>query len=216
MCAGEKCVNVKISHFISFSKIRATITKMIARIMLKINTIGSSFRPKFGSAGETSNVPIYPAERFWQTPARTLNKAFWFLFAIVISITVSFPLPVFADVPGPSDWLGKIQIPGIQTGNIGFLGGSVVPFVINMLLFILMTASLIMLIIGGISWITSRGEKEGMAKAKGTVTYAIIGLVLGLASFLILNTVFYFLGLGPSIPGSCYASGLGCPPGFRP
>lgn len=116
----------------------------------------------------------------------------------------------------PKNWISGIKIPGLPSGGIDFVGESAVPFVINMLLFILMTASLIMLIIGGISWITSRGEKEGMAKAKGTVTYAIIGLVLGLASFLILNTVFYFLGLGPSVPGSCYASGLGCPPGFRP
>lgn len=96
----------------------------------------------------------------------------------------------------PKDWLGPAtQTQTGGTDGLGFITGSVVPFIINLLFFLIITCSLIMLIVGGIMWITSRGEKEGMTKAKGTVTYALIGLLLGLSSFIIVNTLGYILGL---------------------
>lgn len=45
-------------------------------------------------------------------------------------------------------------------------------------------------------WITGGGNKEGMAKAKATVTYAIVGLVLGLSSVIILKFIGNFFKFG--------------------
>lgn len=107
-----------------------------------------------------------------------------------------------AGLNNPSGWLGNIDLKGLKIpqGNIGFITGNVVPFVINLLLFLVIIISLIFLIIGGIIWMTSGGEKEGLTKAKSTVTYALIGLGLGLGSFIILNILGTFFGpnlIGP-------------------
>lgn len=45
------------------------------------------------------------------------------------------------------------------------------------------------LIFGGIRWILSGGDKEGTAKARGTITAAIIGLAIVFLSFVIMNVV---------------------------
>lgn len=124
------------------------------------------------------------------------------LVSIFVLIKALFPLPVAGQGEGdttkieaPSTWLPAINVPGILSGNIDFVTCNVIPFIISVLVFLIIVGSLIMLIVGGIMWTTSGGDKEGMAKAKGAVTYAIVGLILGLSSFLILNTVMNFLGI---------------------
>lgn len=127
---------------------------------------------------------------------------FIFLFLFLANF---IPQPAFADdwwsdpgsIPTPKNWLDFDLIPGLKVPSSGldYWTQNVVPFVIGALLFLVFVLSLIMLIYGGIMWIISRGEKEALAKAKATVTYAIIGLVLGLASFIIVNTIGYFLGI---------------------
>lgn len=47
-------------------------------------------------------------------------------------------------------------------------------------------AFLIMLIIGAFKFLTSGGDPKGAASAKSTLTYAVIGLVLVIAAWLIL------------------------------
>jgi cytochrome bd-type quinol oxidase subunit 2 len=46
---------------------------------------------------------------------------------------------------------------------------------------------IIFLIIGGIQYITSGGNQEGMQKAKATLTWAIIGLILVLSAYAVVN-----------------------------
>lgn len=67
---------------------------------------------------------------------------------------------------------------------------------INVLLFVAFVAALGFLIYGGIRWIISGGDKEGTQKAKSTVTSALIGLIIVLASWILLNVVIRFFGLG--------------------
>jgi len=58
-------------------------------------------------------------------------------------------------------------------------------------------AALLFLIWGGISWISSGGEKEKIEAARNKIVYAIIGLVVILASFFIVNTVGNLFGVNP-------------------
>ncbi len=69
------------------------------------------------------------------------------------------------------------------------------PGIVNILLFVAFIAALIFLVYGGIRWILSGGDKEGTAKAKGTVTAALIGLAIVLASWLLVNIVLGLFGL---------------------
>ena len=71
--------------------------------------------------------------------------------------------------------------------------GQVVTFAINTLLFVSFIAALVFLIIGGIRWIMSGCDKEGTAKAKGTVTSALIGLVVVLGAWVLVNVALQLL-----------------------
>lgn len=122
------------------------------------------------------------------------------------TIISAAPVPGAPGIPGkissPKDWLSTIN-PGFgavgpnlgANFGINFFTNNVANFVVSLALFTLFTTSLIFLMIGGIKWITSGGDKEGMAKAKNTVTYAIIGLALGLLSFVLVNILGTFFNL---------------------
>lgn len=61
--------------------------------------------------------------------------------------------------------------------------------VINVLLMGVGIVAVIMIIIGAINYITSGGDPGKTAKARSTITYAIVGLVVALLSFAIVNFV---------------------------
>lgn len=61
--------------------------------------------------------------------------------------------------------------------------------VINTMLFILGTIAVIMIIVGGIRYTTSGGDASGVKSAKDTVLYSVVGLVVALMSYAIVNFV---------------------------
>lgn len=73
---------------------------------------------------------------------------------------------------------------------------SVFNFGIELLIITGITASLIYLILGGIRWITSGGDKEKIEGARKGITYSIIGLVVILLSFVIINIIGQIFGIG--------------------
>ena len=73
---------------------------------------------------------------------------------------------------------------------------NVVRFVINGLIILGIIASLIFLILGGVKWIISGGDKAAVEAARNTVIAAVIGLVVVILAFVILNVVLQILGLG--------------------
>ena len=68
--------------------------------------------------------------------------------------------------------------------------------VINFLFMFLGATALIFLIYGAIRFVVSGGDQKALQSARGTMTYAVIGLVLILLSYVIINTVTTALGLG--------------------
>jgi hypothetical protein len=65
----------------------------------------------------------------------------------------------------------------------------IVTIVINTLLFVVGIISVIMIIIGGIMYATSSGDSGQITKAKNTVLYSVIGLVVAFLAFAIVNWV---------------------------
>lgn len=53
-------------------------------------------------------------------------------------------------------------------------------------------ALFIMILIGGFKWLTAGANDKAVAEARGTITWAVIGLVIMLASFFILQFIFNF------------------------
>ena len=58
-----------------------------------------------------------------------------------------------------------------------------------MLLFIIGAISVIMLIIGGIRYTVSGGDSAAVTSAKNTILYAIVGIIVALLAFAIVNFV---------------------------
>jgi hypothetical protein len=66
---------------------------------------------------------------------------------------------------------------------------NMVKVVINIILSILGIIAVIMIIIGGIRYTTSGGDSAGLKNARDTIVYAVVGLVIAILSFAIVNFV---------------------------
>ena len=65
----------------------------------------------------------------------------------------------------------------------------VIGAVVNTLLFLLGIASVVVVIIGGITYATSAGSEEAVKRAKNMILYAVVGLVVAMAAYAIVNYV---------------------------
>lgn len=61
--------------------------------------------------------------------------------------------------------------------------------VVNVLLFVLGAIAVIMIIIGGIRYTTSNGDSSSIKGAKDTILYAVIGLIVAILAYAIVNFV---------------------------
>ena len=80
--------------------------------------------------------------------------------------------------------LDAVHVDGLPTDLI-----SVAKNISSIALGIIAVVSVIMLIYGGIKYITSAGDSKKVTDAKNTILYAIIGLVICLLSYAIINFV---------------------------
>ena len=61
--------------------------------------------------------------------------------------------------------------------------------VVNILLFIIGAIAVIMLIIGGIRYTISGGDQSQVTSAKNTILYAIVGIIVAIFAYAIVNFV---------------------------
>lgn len=66
---------------------------------------------------------------------------------------------------------------------------NMIQIVINILLYVLGIIAVIMIIVGGIRYTTSNGDSSALTSAKNTILYSIVGLVVAILSFAIVNFV---------------------------
>ncbi len=76
----------------------------------------------------------------------------------------------------------------------------------------------VMLIVGSMRWLLSGGSSQNVDKARKTMTYALVGLVVALMSFIILRLIAQFTGVNTimnfTIPDS--SKNWGQPPVYLP
>lgn len=110
----------------------------------------------------------------------------------VLGLFILLLMPVFVagtshfeTVGGPG---GKIKVPtpfGIgPSGTKSF--GDLVTAIINILLFVIGSISIIFFILGGFRYVTAHGNEEMAEGAKKTMIHAIIGLVVVIMSFAVI------------------------------
>lgn len=68
--------------------------------------------------------------------------------------------------------------------------------VINFLMYIAFPLAAVMIVVGGIMIMTAGGSTERVAKGKEIVTAAVIGLLIALLSWLIIDTIIGIIAVG--------------------
>lgn len=113
----------------------------------------------------------------------SVAAATWFvLHAIALAQDTTLTPPIGGDVlPG-----GGLVGTDIQTG---FVFSKLLPFVIKYAIQLAIALSVVVLIIGGYQMMTSYGETEKNQTARKTITYALIGLVVALTAFGIVQII---------------------------
>lgn len=80
--------------------------------------------------------------------------------------------------------------------SLGFTDfGTIISRLITIILIITVIIALFFLIYGGIKWILSGGDKTAVEAARNHIVAAIVGLVVALLAFFIINVVLSLFGL---------------------
>lgn len=109
---------------------------------------------------------------------KLINKAKNFLPGIVLAAEEINLAP-----EGQFGNLAQLTIPRIVSGAI------------RLILVVAALTAFVFLIIGGIKWVTSGGDKEKTAAAQQTLTAALVGLVIVFASWAIIRLIETFFGI---------------------
>lgn len=72
---------------------------------------------------------------------------------------------------------------------------AVVRAIIRFILLVAFVLAFIMLLIGGIRWITAGGDEKSVAAARNMITAALIGLVIVLIAYALIRLVELFFGV---------------------
>jgi Type IV secretion system pilin len=105
------------------------------------------------------------------------------------------PLTAAADDANPAQSIGQgvTAVGGKSTGGSGeFTTG--IKNVVNTLLFLLGVVAVIAIIIGGFRYATSNGDAGQIKAAKDIILYAVVGLVVAILAYAIVNFVISTFG----------------------
>ena len=97
-------------------------------------------------------------------------------------VTLAAPVDVFSQ----DACNGDTTICPDKNGS-GLFG--IIQIVINVMLILAGAIAVIMIIIGGMSYMFSQGDQSKVKQAKDTILYSVIGLVVALSAFAIVNFV---------------------------
>lgn len=99
--------------------------------------------------------------------------------------------PAYAATSNPGgQYIDNIKPTGTPSGSLTDL----IKKVINVVLGVVGIIAVVMMIIGGISFITSQGDAGKVTKARNTILYGVVGLIVALLAFAIVNFVLTNVG----------------------
>lgn len=82
-----------------------------------------------------------------------------------------------------------------STEQGGTVIGKLISNIVGLLFMFAFLLSLLYLLMGGLQWITSGGDKAQLESARNKITNAIVGLIIVAAAYAIFTLVGQFLGL---------------------
>lgn len=125
-----------------------------------------------------------------------MKKIFLAIAAVLaFSLTLVSPVSVYAEEPASTGTSIMDKAcegegsSGVLCQNKDNTVDSVISTVINTLLFIVGILSVVMIIVGGLRYTASAGNANAVTGAKNTITYAVVGLVVSMVAFVVVNWV---------------------------
>ncbi|HPF31102.1 MAG TPA: hypothetical protein PLO25_02215 [Candidatus Saccharibacteria bacterium] len=123
---------------------------------------------------------------------KNLIKAMPLFIFVIPMLALGFCVIGPAVQPVSADGFLDSIINGINATNTGGMPdslGDIIRKIINTLMFLLGSVSVLMIIYGGIRYTISGGNTENVVVAKNTILYAVIGLVVAIMAYAIVNFV---------------------------
>lgn len=106
---------------------------------------------------------------------------------MLLGVAVLVPSSTTSAVVNPAQ---EIQNGANSAGASGEKSlGERIQTIVNIMLFILGAIAVIMIVIGGIKYTTSNGDSSAITSAKNTILYAVVGLVVAILAYAIVNFV---------------------------
>jgi hypothetical protein len=126
----------------------------------------------------------------------------------LMAIGASFSVPANTFAADVTCDTGNITVTGGANCSHGtsvpptlFGDGGIFTTIVNIFLFVIGAIAVIMLIYGGIRYTISGGDAKNVTAAKDTILYAIVGIVVAILAYAIVNFV-----IGGLIPNSSSAT----------
>ena len=106
------------------------------------------------------------------------------------TVLVAAPVAVESASAQVQDGLNMTKTADTQNTSVNTL----IRNVINILLWAIGIVSVIMIIIGGFRYVTSNGDSSQVTAAKNTIMYSVIGLIIAIFAYAIVNFVVFRVG----------------------
>lgn len=87
-------------------------------------------------------------------------------------------------VQGGANQARTSDMPTVIFGNSGIFTQ-----IVSVMMFLVGILSVIMLVFGGLRYVISRGDSKAVESAKNTILYAIVGLIVAILAYAIVNFV---------------------------
>lgn len=125
-----------------------------------------------------------------------------FLFGVLVSSVLSLPLQsvqALTDCPDPRTTLQSgVCVPTASETGLSDQGvDAILMSFLNWLLLILGTLALIAFVISGLQYLFAAGDDKMVETAKRNMTWSIVGVIIALSSYIILQAIFMALNASP-------------------
>ena len=117
-----------------------------------------------------------------------MKKITSMVISLVALLGVVTLVPSYDALAKPATEIQK----GVDASGGSDSGGTLgqrIQTLVNVLLFILGAIAVVMIVIGGIRYTTSNGDAGSIKSAKDTILYAVVGLIVAMIAYAIVNFV---------------------------
>lgn len=108
--------------------------------------------------------------------------------AIPVQDAVAVTCPAGSKYPGEKNTYAECNVRSDGNDNASAVSNRI-NIAINVVLGMIGVVAVVMIIIGGVQFVTSQGDAARAAKARNTILYSIVGLIVALLAFAIVNFV---------------------------